>query len=154
MRKYEIGETAKITGLPAKTIRFYEEEGVISPALRGENGYRQYPEQSIEELKVLKYARDLGLPLSEIKKLMRGCRDGNCKHSKQYIQDSVGSYLTLLDGKIEQMETLRDKLTGLNRRLESGGTECDRGMFCCTLLHQLIDTPKAKGGEEKNEKSN
>ena len=56
MRKYEIGETAKITGLPAKTIRFYEEEGVISPALRGENGYRQYPEQSIEELKVLKYA--------------------------------------------------------------------------------------------------
>lgn len=153
MQKYTIGDTAKITGLPAKTIRFYEEEGVISPALRGENGYRQYPGKSVEELKVLKYARDLELPLSEIKKLMRGCKDGDCKHSRQYIQDSINNYLSLLDGKIEQMEILQKKLTGLNKKIGSGDTDCDGGIFCCNILHQLIDEPKTKGGE-KDEKSN
>ena len=151
MDKYTIGETAKLTGLPTKTIRFYEDEGVISPTLRGENGYRQYPATAIDELKILKYARDLGLPLSEIKKLMRGCENGDCQHSRKYIETSIDNYLTLLDGKIGQMKTLKTKLTDLSRKFKTNDVNCDQGEFCCDILHQLIeDAPK---GGEKNERT-
>ncbi len=146
MNKFTIGQAAKITGLPTKTIRFYEEEGVISPTKRGDNGYRFYPETAIEELKVLKYARDLGLPLSEIKKLMRGCEDGNCEHSKKYIENSIDSYLTLLNSKIGQMETLKARLTGLSRKFKTGGPGCDKNTFCCDILHQLTDESTKEGG--------
>lgn len=152
MNKYSIGETAKLTGLPTKTIRFYEDEGVISPALRGENGYRKYPVSAIDELKILKYARDLGLPLSEIKKLMRGCGNGDCQHTRKYIETSIENYLTLLDGKISQMQMLKSKLTGLSRKFKTNDVSCDQGAFCCDILHQLIeDTPKEV---RKNERTN
>jgi DNA-binding transcriptional MerR regulator len=148
MEKFSIGETARLTGLSTKTIRFYEDEGVISSAVRTDNGYRTYSEAAIEELKVLKYARDLGLPLSEIKKLILGCDSGDCQHSREYIQKSIKSYLGLLETRIDQMETLRQKLTGLNQKINTTEIQCGDGKYCCNILHQLINET-AKGGEDR-----
>ncbi|OGD08730.1 hypothetical protein A2397_04185 [Candidatus Amesbacteria bacterium RIFOXYB1_FULL_44_23] len=153
MDNHTIGQTAKITGLSPKTIRFYEESGVITPATRGENGYRAYTQKSIEELKVLKYARDLGLPLSEIKKLMRGCEDGNCAHSRNYILDSITNYLKILDDRLGQMQLLRSKLNDLQQKMTSGDSSCNNGGFCCDILHQLVDVPVSKKGGDTNEGS-
>lgn len=138
MNKHTIGHISKLVGLPAKTIRFYENEGVITPAHRLENGYRAYSDESIEELKLLKYARDLGLPLSEIKKLMKGCDERGCEHSQHHITQSIDSYLGLLDAKIQQMDHLRTKLTELKVSLNSPESACNAGKYCCNILHQLI----------------
>jgi len=127
MNKYAIGEVAKITGLPAKTIRFYEEQGVIGIPSREENGYRYYSEENLEEIKLIKNARDLGLPLSEIKKLIVGCKDGDCKHSREYVQKTIEGYLKLLTERITQMENLRSRLEKLMAN----------GPYCCEILHQL-----------------
>lgn len=46
-----IGEVAKAAGTTPKTLRFYEEQGLLPPAQRGSNGYRQYSEDSVERLR-------------------------------------------------------------------------------------------------------
>src|SRR5215469_8231510 len=105
-----IGELAKQVGLPTKTIRFYEEIGLISQAQRAENGYRVYSESAVEELSLIKHARDLGLPIPEIRKLMIGCTDGNCDHTKEYVKKEVGDYLRILNQKIQQLQELKVQL--------------------------------------------
>lgn len=132
-----IGQLSKQVSLPTKTIRFYEEIGLISQPSRAENGYRIYPESSIEELSLIKNARDLGLPIPEIKKLMVGCIDGDCDHTKKYIQMEIREYMTQLDKKISELQSLQARLISLNKSIAKD-TE---NAYCCNLLSQL------KGGE-------
>lgn len=140
MQTYTIGETVKKVGLPAKTIRFYEEQGVLPQPVRLANGYRAYTEELVEQLKALKYARDLGLPLSEIKKLMKGCENGDCEHSHEYIESLIDAYSSQLTVRIAEMQTLRHKLKDLKNRITH---DCKPGeAYCCNILTQLT-----KGGE-------
>jgi MerR family copper efflux transcriptional regulator len=138
MNKYSIGEVSKITGLPAKTLRFYEEKGVINPPKREENGYRYFSEENLEEIKLIKNARDLGLPLTEIKKLVVGCEEKNCKHPEEFIKRTIENYTELLSERIKQMTLLRSKLIKLEKS----------GPYCCGILHQL-SINNCKGGEYK-----
>jgi MerR family copper efflux transcriptional regulator len=135
MKKYAIGQVAKITGLPTKTIRFYEEQGVIESPAREDNGYRYYSEENLEEIKLIKNARDLGLPLSEIKKLTVGCEHGDCTHSKEYVQQTIEKYIDLLSERITQMENLKSRL----RKLLTNGP------YCCEILHQLSINDRKRG---------
>jgi MerR family copper efflux transcriptional regulator len=145
-RRYSIGQISRLVGLPTKTIRFYEVEKVISTPNRSDNGYRYYSYKEIEELRLLKYARDLGLPLVEIKKLMKGCEGGNCHHSREYIKDSISAYLLKLDTQLKQTKILQAKLKELKENVENN--PCEPYQYCCDLLHQLIDLPRdQKGGE-------
>ena len=53
-------------------IRFYEQQGLLSPKRNGENGYRDYSEEDVEELKKIKLLRKLSLPIEEIRKIQSG----------------------------------------------------------------------------------
>ncbi len=55
-----ISDVAKKTGLTSKAIRFYEEKGLVTPPLRSENGYRTYSQQHLDELTLLRQARQVG----------------------------------------------------------------------------------------------
>ena len=127
MNKYSIGEVAEMTGLSAKTIRFYEEKGIIEAALREDNGYRYFSEENLEEIKLIKSAKDLGLPLSEIKKLMIGCEGRDCEHTKEFNKKVIDDYVDLLTERITQMETLRNRLVRIQKS----------GPYCCGILHEL-----------------
>ena len=137
MNKYSIGQVSKITGLSAKTIRFYEEKGLITSAKREKNGYRYFEEKDLDEIKIIRNTRDLGLPLSEIKKLIVGCENGSCEHTKDSIQKSIDGYLQILAEKIRQMEILKSRL----KRLQGSGP------YCCGILHQLSISTQ-EGGEK------
>jgi len=145
---YSIGQVAKAVGLPSKTIRFYEDSGIIAPAARTENGYRSYSKSAIEELKVIKYARDLGLPLHEIKKLMQGCELHGCHHSKDYLHTYIGDYLSLIDGKIQELEELKTRLE--NFRFDMSNEQCNPGdEYCCNIFHQIVTKSlNGKGGDK------
>ncbi len=64
-----IGDASERTGLPVKTIRYYEEIGLMV-ADRQPNGYRDYSEAHIERLSFLKRARDFGFPIEDCRKLL------------------------------------------------------------------------------------
>lgn len=136
MNTLNIGELSKSVGLPTKTIRYYEEIGLITSSRR-ENNYRFYTPDVAEDLKMIKSARDLGLPISEIKKLMTGCENGDCKHSSNYLSGVVTNYIRLLDRQILQMSELRNRLALLEENLRDD-TNCDDPKYCCNILHQLV----------------
>lgn len=133
-----IGQLAGQVGILTKTIRFYENIGLIAPAKRQANGYRTYESKAAEELRLIKYARDLGLPIAQIKKLMRGCDDGNCKHSKEYLESEIAAYTKLLDERIRQLSTLKQKLHTLKGTITIKDCK-EKNAYCCNILHQLAE---------------
>lgn len=62
----KIGEVAKAAGVTTSRIRFYEKQGIIPPAERNDNGYRDYPSDLIGTLKFIEQAQHLGFSLREI----------------------------------------------------------------------------------------
>lgn len=77
----KIQELTRKTGVSAKTIRYYEEIGLLPAPARGENNYRQYDEQDVERLRLVVGARRLDLSLEEIREILalRERREAPCR---------------------------------------------------------------------------
>ncbi len=65
-----IGEASSKSGLPAKTIRYYEDIGLVEASARRDNGYRDYSEQDLYLLKFVQRARSLGFTVEECRELL------------------------------------------------------------------------------------
>jgi len=79
----KINEVETLVGVTRRNIRFYEKEGLLMPPRNNQNGYREYGEKEVEELKRIKLLRKLGLPLDEIRRLQSGngtVADGMRRH--------------------------------------------------------------------------
>lgn len=72
-----IGEVAALTGLPSKTIRYYEESGIIESARRNDNRYRTYSQVDVQTLRFVAHARSLGFSLKDVGELLSLYRDRN-----------------------------------------------------------------------------
>ena len=66
---FTIGQVAKTTGVAARTIRYYEQMGILPAPSRTASGYRQYDQPAVERLRFIGRARSLGLPLQGLKTL-------------------------------------------------------------------------------------
>ena len=77
----KIQELSKLSGLPAKSIRYYEEIGLLPLPTRAENNYRLYDKQDVERLRLVVGARRLDLSLEEIREIldMRDRREAPCR---------------------------------------------------------------------------
>ena len=69
---YKIGMFAAMNHVTVKALRFYEEQGLLSPRRNSENGYRDYGPEEVAVLRQIKLLRKLGLPLEEIRALQSG----------------------------------------------------------------------------------
>ncbi|MGQ2973995.1 MAG: MerR family transcriptional regulator, partial [Brevundimonas mediterranea] len=65
-----IGDAARVSGVSAKMIRYYEQTGLIPPADRKDSGYRDYSVQDVHRLRFIRRSRDLGFSVSEITDLL------------------------------------------------------------------------------------
>lgn len=66
----KIGELAKQIGLSTDTLRYYEKEGLISPSTRHANGYRQYNQDTFQQLQFITHAKTVGFSLKECRQLL------------------------------------------------------------------------------------
>jgi MerR family copper efflux transcriptional regulator len=105
-----IGHAAEASGLPAKTIRYYEEVGLVSPARRG-NGYRDYDTADLHKLRFLARARGLGFTLEDCRALLTLWEDQG--RASADVKALAQEHLTAVDRKISELRTLQSTLEHL-----------------------------------------
>jgi DNA-binding transcriptional MerR regulator len=116
----KIGEVARRSGLPVKTIRFYCEEGLIHPIGRSEGGYRLFSEGVFAELTLIRTLKAMEIPLQDVRKILESRRSGvcTCEALKEKIRGKAGEIAV----KITALNDLHSELTDLlSRWQECGG---------------------------------
>ncbi|OBT27475.1 Cu(I)-responsive transcriptional regulator [Vibrio tasmaniensis] len=103
-----ISEVASLTQLSPKSIRLYEDKGVISPPLRSENGYRTYGVKQIKELGIVAKARSAGFSLDECRALVE-LADNPCRESAD-VKAKAQSKLNEVNRKIEDLLVIQKTL--------------------------------------------
>ncbi len=68
---HTVKQISSLAGISIRTLHYYDEIGLLTPEIVGENKYRYYGEQSILRLQQILFYRELGLPLEQIKKIMK-----------------------------------------------------------------------------------
>lgn len=106
-----ISIVAKKTGLTSKAIRFYEDKGLVTPPLRGENGYRSYTQQHINELTLLRQARQVGFNLEEGGELVNLFNDP-ARHSAD-VKARTLQKVAEIERHILELEAMRKQLLAL-----------------------------------------
>ncbi len=107
----QIGSIAKESGVPIKTIRYYEELGLLQAIGRTEGGYRLFSGDVLSRLSFIKRAQSLGLSLAEIKEFLDVHDQGNlpCDHVRVKLQDKMAD----IDRQIQQLQILKLELQAL-----------------------------------------
>ncbi len=118
-----ISTAARLSGLTANTIRYYEDIELILPARRANNGYRHYDEQAVGELKFLARSRAVGFDLDECRQLLELYRDP--ARQSRHAQELVLEKSERLQQRIDQLLAMQGVLDAMARRCRGDeGPEC------------------------------
>jgi Cu(I)-responsive transcriptional regulator len=131
---WTIGEVARQTGLPSKTIRYYEEIELIAPAERADNGYRIYDHHSVETLRFVKRARDLGFSVEDVGELLALWHDEG-RHSAD-VKTIAEKHIARVERKIAELQSMRRTLLHLAEHCH-GDHRPD-----CPILDDLAEGPR------------
>jgi MerR family Zn(II)-responsive transcriptional regulator of zntA len=128
----KIGELAKVTGLPAHTLRFYEKNNLLTATQRSDNNYRVYTHEDVNTALFIQASRQIGFSLAEIKSLLsiRADKPAHmCADAKQITHQKIVEIE-------EQMQQLTKMLNALKRLNDSccGGTESAE---FCTIIEAM-----------------
>ena len=105
-----VGAAARRSGLPAKTIRYYEDIGLIHPARAG-NGYRDYSADDIHRLAFLRRARGLGFSIEDCRQLMALYRDKS--RASHDVREIAKNHVTTIEEKVRELQSMRATLQKL-----------------------------------------
>lgn len=142
-----IGALARITGIPAKTIRFYEEIGLLPPAQRMANRYRRYGQADVNRLVLLRRIRLLGVPLTEAKPLISEAPDARCADVQRDLLTLVDARLAELDRELDELRALRDETLRYSRALAECRVTGDDLFTDCTDMRCLA-LPRERGAAQ------
>lgn len=123
-RALTIGQIAKATGVAARTIRYYEQIGVLPPPSRTGAGYRQYDQLAVQRLRFVGRARSLGLPLRDLKTLMLTVDERPRPALRPRLLAVVREHLSAVRHRTAELQ-------GLQRQLEQ-------------VLNRLLDAPRER----------
>ncbi|MGY4544351.1 MerR family copper efflux transcriptional regulator [Arthrobacter sp. UYNi723] len=127
-----IGEAAAAAGVTAKTLRFYEESGLLPAAKRSSNGYRAYNQESVTRLDFIRRGRAAGLALAQIREILalRDAGETPCTH----VQGLLTRQLADLDNQIAELMALRSAVAGLHATVAARTSAgCDPDRICSYL---------------------
>ena len=114
--KYWIGEVAKETGLSLRTIRYYEELGLLRPKSRTAGHFRLYTESDMVRLQAIQTLKELGYPLKDIQQIMRSASTSKTGHE---LVTNILSDLQKQEALArEQLKRSRETLKGIDNASE------------------------------------
>jgi MerR family transcriptional regulator, copper efflux regulator len=129
-----IGEAALRSGLPPKTIRYYEDIGLVRP-LRSANGYRAFGDREVRALTFLARARSLGFSIEECRELL--ALEADEGRASADVKQLAVRHLEQIDAKIGELRAMRDALADLAERCAGDGRSE------CAILQTLGGTSEA-----------
>ncbi len=110
-----IRELSQRTGVQVETIRFYERSGILPPAKRAPNGYRVYDEVDVERLRFIRGARQLGISLEAIGRILRHRDEGIAPCSQ--VRELLAAQIAEVEARIAELKRVREEL----RRIRDSG---------------------------------
>lgn len=130
--KLRIGEVAALTGVSAKTLRFYEERGMLPAAARSSNGYRDYGPGTVARIDFIRRARNAGLSLARISEILTIRDHGHAPCAR--VRDALVSEIDDLDRQIRELIVLRTAAQELHVTAAAGDPQaCEPGRICSYL---------------------
>lgn len=131
----QIGEVAEMVGLSLRTVRYYEEVGLVSPSARSEGGFRLYSDEDVSRLALVKRMKPLGLTLEEMGELVKLIEDGGragalAEPDLRRVVEGLKEYAARGDTAIERFDRDLTQARQLRVRI---GEQLGR---CETLLEQ------------------
>ena len=114
-----IKELSQLSGMAASAIRFYEDEGLLPPVRRTDNGYRTYGNDHVERLRFIQRCRSLDMSLEDIRR-MTGLLFHNDEADPDEVHDIVEEQLAVVDQRIAELNLMRGELLSLLDRCHHG----------------------------------
>jgi DNA-binding transcriptional MerR regulator len=105
------GDAAKALGVGVQTLHYYEREGLIPPPSRSPSGYRLYTTDDLQRVRFIRKAQALGLPLQEVKDVLRLARQGSSPCGR--VQAALTEKLREVNERLRELESFRDDLATL-----------------------------------------
>lgn len=116
----QIGAIAKRAGLSVRTIRYYEELGLIDPIGHSSGGFRLYEEDTLKRLEVIGFLKGLDLTLVEIRQIFyAGKSSGEGKEAVRKLINLFNGKLRLIQTKLEELAKMKADLSGVLGVLQS-----------------------------------
>ena len=134
-----IGQLAAQTGYSVRTIRFYEQSGLLLAPSRTPAGYRSYDQDAVSRLRFVRSAQALGLSLAEIAEVLR-IRDHQGPPCS-YVAELLDTHISALDARIKELTALRGEL----RARRPSGAEPDPALCPPEKVCYLIEDDVAEG---------
>lgn len=132
-----IGELARVTGVSVDTLRYYEQEQLLTAPLRTRSNYRLYGDEHLAQVRFIRHCRSLDLSLDDIRKLLRVQRQPNL--SCLSVNSLLDTKLADVDQRIAELRQLKRDLQALRGRCASPATAGD-----CGILHGLHSAAHAQ----------
>ncbi|MEZ8150579.1 Cu(I)-responsive transcriptional regulator [Vibrio splendidus] len=126
-----ISEAAKLTNLSTKSIRLYEDKGVITAPFRSENGYRSYDKKQIKELGIVAKARSAGFSIDECRALVE-LADNPCRESADVKAKALS--------KLEEVNKKIEDLLAIQKTLKEWVEQCPGDSNShCPIIDSLVE---------------
>ncbi|MQA11324.1 MAG: MerR family transcriptional regulator [Pseudonocardiaceae bacterium] len=141
MSSYRISQVADRSGIPATTLRFYKQAGLL-PAERTASGYRSYDDGTLERLAFISSAKHLGLPLEEIADLLTVWESGACADVRDRLRPMVAARVADAERRTAELAAFSAELHTALCRLDDMPAKSGRCDAECDFLHPSVDTER------------
>jgi len=130
-RQLKIGQLAARSGITARNLRFYADAGVFGDLPRSPKGYRLFPAEAVQWVRILRAAQAAGFSLDEVQELLRALRQDSapCEH----VREALGGKLQALETKLTEIKLLVDIL-----RITLGTPDGQSSELGCNLMETLL----------------
>lgn len=106
-----IGQAARASGLPTKTVRYYADIGLVAPSARRDNGYRDYADPEVQKLRFVQRARNFGFSIDDCRELLALYEDRS--RASADVKAIALERIAEIEAKMAELQTLKDELSHL-----------------------------------------
>lgn len=135
-----IGALAARTGVPTKTLRYWEDEGLVPPPDRTAGGYRDYPDATVDRVAFIRRAQAAGLTLRQIGEILLIRDDGQppCAHTARLVDERLSD----VESRLAELAHTRTALRNLRERLgRLDPADCDAATVCSAMIPTQGEMP-------------